>query len=236
MTRVNSKLTGDMGNFLKHRYDIDLRDKELPAELLNAFIDLQFWMDEVLLSRYFSSDDEAEEKGTYWTQQLEFDTRRTGEQLRKRLEEMETATILDVCCGDNEFIKLLGERVTGIDPYNVNADIAASIETFKPGKQYDVVLCLGSINFGDETTIFNQVAKVSSWVAPGGLLIWRCNPGITHDNKHAQWIDFYNWSHEKLQEFCNKIGSFTIVESGWDHEGDDTVRWGNRLYSEWRRK
>lgn len=237
MIKINKKLISDLGNFMKMRYDIDISGEEIKKypEAMHSFMRLQHWMDEILLNRYFQASENPEEEGIYWTQQLEFDTRRTGKMLQERLQSMPNADILDVGCGDNDWKKLLGDRVHGIDPYNTNADTVKGIMDFKTDHKWKVVLALGSINFGDENTIFEQVKRVTELVAPGGLIFWRCNPGITHDNKHAQWIDFYPWSHEKMQEFADKIGGFEIDVLDWDHQGDDTIRWGNRIYSEWRR-
>ena len=68
----------------------------------------------------------------------------------------------------------------------------------------------------------------------GGTIYWRCNPGITHDNMGAQWIDFYPWTEDKLREFATAL-KCTVVEMGWDHLEDAEPRWGNRIYSEWRK-
>lgn len=245
MIRVNRKITGDLGNYINYRYGVDITDTEnVPENVKVALIRMQYWIDEVLLEKYFANNESAEEEGTYWTQQLEFDTRQTGKKLQDRLEGVPNAQILDVGCGNNDFKKLLGDRVYGIDPYNDAADEKVGIMQFAPPrdtvamapKKWDVVLCLGSINFGDENTIKSQVTRVVDWVKPGGSIFWRCNPGITHDNKHAEWIDFYDWSHEQMNEWAEEFG-FEVVESGWDHEEEqDTIRWGNRLYQEWRKK
>jgi cyclopropane fatty-acyl-phospholipid synthase-like methyltransferase len=237
MIRVNRKITGDLGNYINYRYGVDMTDDSVPQELTTALINMQYWIDEVLLGKYFANNESAETEGTYWTQQLEFDSRQTGKKLQERLESMPDAQVLDIGCGANDFKKLLGDRVYGIDPYHDAADEKVGIMQFKPTRDaWDVVLCLGSINFGDEQTIKSQVSRVVNWVKPGGLVFWRCNPGITHDNKHAEWIDFYDWSHEQMNEWAAEYG-FEVVESGWDHQEEkDTIRWGNRLYQEWRKK
>ena len=97
------------------------------------------------------------------------------------------------------------------------------------------MLALGSINFGDERTIFSQVEKVVKCAKPGGKIFWRFNPGITHDNQHAQWIDFYPWTEEKVREFAQRLNC-TVDDFSWDHPQDQDVRWGNRYYSEWTKQ
>ena len=93
-------------------------------------------------------------------------------------------------------------------------------------------MCLGSINFGDEEIIKAQLERAIHLCKPGGKIYLRCNPGITHDNKHAKWIDFYPWSKEKLEEFATEFAC-KINEISWDQPEGKVVRWGNRLYSEW---
>ena len=106
--------------------------------------------------------------------------------------------VLDVGCGYNR-LKNLIPNLIGIDPYNDAADVKVSIEdyctthvTFPP---YDIALCLGSINFGDEKTIDNQISKLHLlWSKEA---IFRVNPGIPH----AGWDDFiewYQWTPEKI--------------------------------------
>jgi len=105
--------------------------------------------------------------------------------------------VLDVGCGYNR-LKSLIPNLIGIDPYNDAADVKVSIEdystthvTFPP---YDIALCLGSINFGDEKTIDNQISKLHLlWSKEA---IFRVNPGIPH--KGVEGIEWYKWSHNKI--------------------------------------
>jgi hypothetical protein len=235
MIRVNRKLVADLGKFVEMRYGIDLTDPSHPPELIQNLLRFQYWMDEALLTKYFQDVENAEEEGVYWQQQLQYEHRRSGKRLEDRLKAMPNASILDVGCGDNAWKEILGDRVHGIDPFNSKADTMKSILDFKTDNQWQVVLALGSINFGDEKTIFEQVKRVTELVAPGGLIIWRFNPGITHDNTHAKWIDFFDWSHEKVEEMCKELKRFEIDILDWEHENEENIRWGNRIYSEWRR-
>ena len=99
--------------------------------------------------------------------------------------------------------------------------------------KWDVVLCLGSINFGDQKTIENQVYRAVKLCKPGGKIFWRCNPGITHDIEHARWIDFYPWSVKEMERLAKQFDC-EINEVDWDMPDDDAeIRWGNRIYAEW---
>ena len=61
------------------------------------------------------------------------------------------SSVLDIGCGYNRFKNKI-DNLIGIDPYNDCADIKVSIEDYNTAP-FDMVLCLGSINFGDEKTI-----------------------------------------------------------------------------------
>ena len=93
----------------------------------------------------------------------------------------------------------------GVDPYNKNADVQLSIERFSNEiihASYDVVLVLGSINFGDKDTITNQMTAAAKLVKPGGKLFLRANPGITHINEYAKWVDLIGQKNIALIRTC----------------------------------
>lgn len=234
MIKINKKITADLAHFIEMRYGINVTEnQEKMPELMGNFLRLQYWLDEAVLARYFGYNEEAEQDGTYWTQQLQFDTRRTGAELLQRLKDMDPDSILDVGCGDNEWKQHFGAKLVGIDPYNKNADHMYDVMDYEHNMgKWDVVMCLGSINFGDEKTIENQVYRAVKLCKPGGKLFFRLNPGITHDNPHAQWVDFYPWSEEKVHELAERFDC-EVNEVAWDHPTEETVRWGNRIYSEW---
>jgi SAM-dependent methyltransferase len=228
---MNRKIVADLGGFIKMRYGVEFEDN---IKLLTHFVKLVEEIDRSVLDTYFGWDQSKGTEGGYWTQQIKFDTRRTGRQMVEYINSLNPTSILDVGCGDNEFKKFWNEKLTGIDPFNNKSDIKVSIEDFNPGKTFDVVMLLGSVNFGDETTILKQVAKAVKLCKPGGKLFLRVNPGITHDHDKARWIDFFEWNEEIIQKFAKQLNC-TVEEIAWDHTEEETIRWGNRLYSEWTR-
>ena len=149
--------------------------------------------------------------------------KQTGWDLLKRIDS--SSTVLDVGCGYNLFKQSLGEMLYGIDPYNHHADEVVSIEDFEP-YEFDVVLCLGSINFGDEATILNQINKVVGCTKHGGTIYWRQNPGQRDRKfKGIENIDFFPWSFEKNLEFA-KYFDCKVKTLDWD---------GDRIFAVWER-
>ena len=234
--RVNKKITADLANFIKMRYNITVTDfAEKYPEMFKSFMRLQFWLDEVTLATYFGPNDNAELEGTYWSQQTLWATRKTGQQLLDKLIALDPKRICDVGCGDNEFKPHFGDKLIGIDPYNPKSDFKIGINEYTPDHiaEFDIVLALGSINFGDITEIERQIGNVIHLVKPGGKIFWRCNPGITHDNAQAKWVDFFPWSEEYIYDIAKRVNC-EVNEISWDHpEGGEEPLWGNRLYSEW---
>lgn len=141
----------------------------------------------------------------------------------------DTDYLLDVGCGHNPF-KTLVTHCYGIDPANDAADEQVSIDQFVPPRQYNVITCLGSINFGSEDLIANQIQKVVKCLTDHGTIFWRLNPGRTdHGNELCQQIPFFPWTFEKLQQFADQHGFQQINEFV---DSDSQVI---RLYAEWHR-
>ena len=108
------------------------------------------------------------------------------------------SSVLDVGCGYNRFKGKI-KNLIGIDPYNESADIKVSIENYNT-VPYDIALCLGSINFGDEKTIDNQIDKLHTlWRSEA---IFRVNPGIPH--KGVDGIEWYKWTPEKIYSIAEQ--------------------------------
>ena len=103
--------------------------------------------------------------------------------------------VLDLGCGYNEFKGKINNLI-GVDPYNERADVNSSILEYKLTQQYDVTICLGSINFGTVDKIYAELKNAVNLTKPNGLLYFRVNPGEQHMAPEAQWIEFFNWTNE----------------------------------------
>ena len=138
--------------------------------------------------------------------------------------------VLDVGCGTNLFKSRILNLV-GVDPAFDSADIKVPIEHFAADtanhSRFDVALCLGSINFGDEIKIRNQIACVISCLKPTARIYWRCNPGLAdHDNKECKNIDFFPWTTQLLIDYAREFGFMCPLVTG---DAND------RIYAEWIR-
>ena len=135
------------------------------------------------------------------------------------------ADILDVGCGYN-LLKPHFDTLRGIDPANDAADEVVSIEEFNSaGKQWDYVLCLGSLNFGTVDVVKPQVQRAVELCKRGGTIIWRQNPGISdHPWKGVEAVKFFPWTFELNYEWAELFGC-TVTQCEWDT--------GNRIYAEW---
>jgi len=135
--------------------------------------------------------------------------------------------VLDVGCGINSFKTLIANLV-GIDPAFGQADHQTTIEDFQTELRFDVAFCLGSINFGDEKTIKNQIKCVVNLLKPTARIYWRVNPGLQdHGNKECKSIEFFPWSVPLLLDYAKEF-NFKVVNIK-----DDL---NNRIYCEWLRK
>ena len=133
-------------------------------------------------------------------------------------------TVLDIGCGYNLFKPHLQDRLYGIDPANDNADEVVSIEDFTSDKKFDVILCLGSINFGPIETIEKQINKLVTFNKEKGRIYWRQNPGQQdHPHEGCKKIDFFKWTFDLNYYFANKY-NYRVTECKWDKK---------RIYSLW---
>ena len=167
-----------------------------------------------LLNRYFSTD---------WHARIE-DRTMTGPTLVDKV--LPHEWVLDVGCGFNYFKdKML--NIVGIDPANDEAHFKVSLEEFEPLVLFDVALCLGSINFGDEHDIRNDLKCLMRHLRHKARIYWRCNPGV-HDHAKESFneVTVFPWTIELQHQFAKEFG-FTINEITWEN--------GNRIYAEWVR-
>jgi len=152
-------------------------------------------IDDACLHRYFSK---------YWDNDMK-KWKYSGLALVDEVNNLRPRAVLDVGCGYNEFKGKINNLI-GIDPYNDQADLQVSTMNYKTNQKFDVILCLGSVNFGSRDKIIAEVGRCVNLLAEGGTMFFRVNPGIQHDKPEAQWIEFFSWNVPfiiKLAEMFN---------------------------------
>ena len=140
-------------------------------------------IDDACLHRYFSK---------YWQNDMK-KWKYSGVALIYEVNSLKPRAVLDVGCGYNEFKGKINNLI-GIDPYNDLADIRVSTMEYKTDQKFDVILCLGSVNFGGRDKIIAEVGRCVNLLADGGTMFFRVNPGIQHDRPEAKWIEFFSWN------------------------------------------
>jgi SAM-dependent methyltransferase len=183
--KIYKQLMADTGG------DVTKITHEYVAQTFDALIDQKFknveqWtaaIDNYCLNRYFSQ---------YWQADMK-KWKYSGLQLIDEVNALHPRAVLDVGCGYNEFRGRINNLV-GIDPYNDNADYKIATLDYKTKEKFDVILCLGSINFGTQDKIVREVAHCVSMLAEGGTMFFRVNPGVQHDKPEAHWIEFFAWN------------------------------------------
>ncbi len=167
-------------------------------------------IDDLIMHKYFSE---------IWQPRLK-KFKYSGLKLIDDVNNLKPRAVLDVGCGYNEFKGKI-ENLIGIDPYNKHADIQVGILEYTTTEKFDVMLCLGSINFGDDVKIEKETKKCAELLAPGGKMFFRVNPGIQHDNKESQYIEFYPWNVYNITELAKKL-NLAVLDLRHD--------WNDRIY------
>ena len=94
----------------------------------------------------------------------------SGPALIKEVNSLKPRSVLDIGCGYHEFKGKI-DNLTGIDPYNSNADIEVKLLDYHPQERYDATLALGSINFGSTDKIFTELEHAVSLCNPGAVML-----------------------------------------------------------------
>jgi SAM-dependent methyltransferase len=140
-------------------------------------------IDDACLHKYFSK---------YWNADMK-KWKYSGVALIDEVNGLKPRAVLDVGCGYNEFKGKI-DNLIGIDPYNDRADLHVSTLDYKTDQKFDVILCLGSVNFGSRDKIIAEVGRCVNLLVEGGTMFCRVNPGIQHDRPEAKWIEFFSWN------------------------------------------
>ena len=140
-------------------------------------------IDVACLHNYFSK---------YWENDIK-KWKYSGLALVDEVNNLKPRAVLDVGCGYNEFRGKI-HNLTGIDPYNDRADLQVSTLEYRTEQKFDVMLCLGSVNFGDRDKIIAEIGRCVDLLEDGGTMFFRVNPGVQHNKPEAKWIEFFAWN------------------------------------------
>jgi hypothetical protein len=140
-------------------------------------------IDVACLHKYFSK---------YWENDIK-KWKYSGLALVDEVNSLRPRAVLDVGCGYNEFKGKI-DNLIGIDPYNDKADIQVSTLEYRTTQKFDVMLCLGSVNFGSRDKIISEVGRCVGLLEDGGTMFFRVNPGVQHNKPEAKWIEFFAWN------------------------------------------
>lgn len=112
--------------------------------------------------------------------------------------------IIDIGCGYNEFKQYFPTQLIGVDITNTNADYVMDILDYPcEDNSVDVILALGSINFGSHELVEKQVEWISKKLRPGGHAFIRVNPAEAPDDSITE--KFYTWKLEDIYDFSVKF-------------------------------
>lgn len=189
--------------------DVSVQNPRNIAEIVNT-------IDDAVLSAYFSEVWQPETKKFKYS----------GLALIDEVNALNPRSVLDAGCGYNEFKGKINNLI-GIDPYNKNADIKVSTTDYHPKEKFDVVLALGSINFGSTSKIFSELEHVVNLCHSNATLFFRVNPGLQHTPPESQWISFYPWDSNFVINCARELGVDIL-----DLRNDSK----NRMYFVWRKK
>lgn len=149
-------------------------------------------IDDACLHKYFSK---------YWQNDMK-KWKYSGLALIDEVNSLKPRAVLDVGCGYNEFKGKI-DNLIGIDPYNDLADFKTGTLDYRTDEKFDVILCLGSVNFGNRDKIIAEMEKCVELLADRGTMFFRVNPGVQHDKPEAKWIEFYAWNVPFIIELSN---------------------------------
>ena len=160
-------------------------------------------IDIACLHKYFSK---------YWENDIK-KWKYSGLALVDEVNSLKPRAVLDVGCGYNEFKGKI-DNLIGIDPYNDKADLQVSTLEYRTTQKFDVIMCLGSINFGSRDKIIAEIGKCVDLLEDGGTMFFRVNPGVQHNKPEAKWIEFFAWNVPFIIELSEMFNSKSARHTG----------------------
>tara|TARA_B110000858_G_scaffold198080_1_gene262457 strand:- start:2871 stop:3443 length:573 start_codon:yes stop_codon:yes gene_type:complete len=123
----------------------------------------------------------------------------SGANLVKEINDLKPKLVIDAGCAINYFKGKIPNLV-GYDPAFKEADIMCGHfdAPFQP-ECADVILALGSVNWGNSDDVAHMLIKIKSWLKPGGRLYMRGAPGGYKSDKGLQW---FQWGMKEINYFA----------------------------------
>ena len=192
---MNLKILNTLEDMFKTSPQILRDDHKLRQSIQGMF---NVWVEDVSFTNTGELVDKIDDRvlEKYFSKVWQSDTKKykhSGLALVDEINNLKPRSVLDVGCGYNEFKGKI-DNLIGIDPYNSHADIKVGILDYYPSETFDVVMCLGSINFGSTDKILKELEHIVELTAPAGKIYFRVNPGLKHVPTEPSWISFYEWT------------------------------------------
>ena len=135
----------------------------------------------------------------------------SGPNLIDEVNALNPSKVVDVGCGTNYFKNKI-KNLIGFDAIaHPDLDFQSEIKDAKfESNSVDVVLALGSLQFGNRDYTYRDLKTVLNWVRPGGHIIMRLRP-FTTEAKSAISEMPYIWSDQWIEQL-NKEFQLNIVK------------------------
>lgn len=147
-----------------------------------------------------------------------------GKTMVDEINNLDPTLVVDLGCGLNQYKGLINNLV-GVDVVGCREDITKDITDLKEhfaDHTVDVILALGSINFGENDLIRQQLTEVKRLLKPGGIAYFRANQN-DHDKDHKGDLRYYDWSKELVEYWSTQLG-FEILEEVTVAHGNLRIR------------
>jgi hypothetical protein len=155
----------------------------------------------------------------------------SGFAVAERVRGLRPRFVVDAGCGYNEFKRRVPNLI-GIDIANPAADLVCDI-TAAPIRagSIDVVLALGSINFGGAEDVLERLRTVASWLSAEGVVFMRGNPGEPIGDD----ITIFPWSSTAAADLGRAAGLALLAPPEVEHVKFPSGQRGTRLFWVYRR-
>jgi hypothetical protein len=140
----------------------------------------------------------------------------SGLNLIDEVNELYPELVIDVGCGSNFFKGKINNLIGFDKSYHENLDFHCNIQNMKvEDNSVDIVLALGSLQYYDRTTAYDDLSTIVRWVKSGGYIVVRVNQLVSESVSAISGMP-YRWSKEWIDkislEFKIDIVKGPVVE------------------------